>query len=224
MEVEQAARGCRSPRAPSANRRGHGAQTGRARRPAGRDFVRRVGDDGSVEAALRGGLPSRRSPPGRRSRSGTAGSDSSWGCRARRHSQSAPRTLPSAIPRCLVIGRSRSLRHWSPNRHAALGIAAVLEDRDCFTNRVPPNRRLAEKSPSTEGGARPPAIVPAAVAVELERLTPDELAELLEDFADAAAARLTRASIEGGNRLSRGKRSRPRPPSNPDGLQGRMAP
>ena len=32
------------------------------------------------------------------------------------------------------------------------------------------------------------AIVPAAVAAELERLSPGELAELLEDFADAAIA------------------------------------
>lgn len=53
----------------------------------------------------------------------------------------------------------------------------------------------------TEGGARVAAIVPAAVAAELERLNPDELAELLEDFADAAAARTARASIEAGEPL-----------------------
>jgi hypothetical protein len=49
----------------------------------------------------------------------------------------------------------------------------------------------------TEHGERLAAIVPAAVATELERLSPAELAELLEDFADAAAAREARASIEG---------------------------
>ncbi len=53
----------------------------------------------------------------------------------------------------------------------------------------------------TEGGTRVAAIVPAAIAAELERLTPDELAELLEDFADAAAAREARASIEAGEPL-----------------------
>ena len=35
----------------------------------------------------------------------------------------------------------------------------------------------------TEHGERLAAIVPAAVAAELERLSPAELAELLEDFA-----------------------------------------
>ena len=48
----------------------------------------------------------------------------------------------------------------------------------------------------TEHGERIAAIVPAAIATELERLSPDELAWLLEDFADAAAARAARASIE----------------------------
>jgi antitoxin (DNA-binding transcriptional repressor) of toxin-antitoxin stability system len=50
----------------------------------------------------------------------------------------------------------------------------------------------------TEHGERVAAIVPAAIAAELERLSPDELAGLLEDFADAAAARDARASIEAG--------------------------
>jgi antitoxin Phd len=50
----------------------------------------------------------------------------------------------------------------------------------------------------TEHGERLAAIVPAAIAAELERLSPDELAELLEDFADAAAAREARARIEAG--------------------------
>jgi hypothetical protein len=35
----------------------------------------------------------------------------------------------------------------------------------------------------------------------LERLSPGELAELLEDFADAAAAREARARIEAGEQL-----------------------
>jgi antitoxin (DNA-binding transcriptional repressor) of toxin-antitoxin stability system len=53
----------------------------------------------------------------------------------------------------------------------------------------------------TEHGQRLAAIVPAALAAELANLSPDELAELLEDFADAALARAARASIEAGERL-----------------------
>jgi hypothetical protein len=53
----------------------------------------------------------------------------------------------------------------------------------------------------TERGTRLAAIVPVAIAAELERLSPDELAELLEDFADAAAARRARASIDAGEPL-----------------------
>ena len=53
----------------------------------------------------------------------------------------------------------------------------------------------------TEHGERVAAIVPAAIAAELERLSPDELAALLEDFADAASAREARASIEAGEPL-----------------------
>ena len=60
----------------------------------------------------------------------------------------------------------------------------------------------------TEHGERVAAIVPAAVAAELERLSPGELAELLEDFADAAAAREARASIDAGEPLIPGIRSR----------------
>jgi len=50
----------------------------------------------------------------------------------------------------------------------------------------------------TEHGERRAVIVPAELGPQLERLSPDELAELLEDFADAAAARQARASIEAG--------------------------
>ncbi len=46
----------------------------------------------------------------------------------------------------------------------------------------------------TEHGERLAAIVPA----ELENLTPHELRELLEDFADAQAARESLAEIEAG--------------------------
>lgn len=53
----------------------------------------------------------------------------------------------------------------------------------------------------TEHGERVAAIVPAVLAAELERLPPDEIAGLLEDFADAAAAREARASIEAGEPL-----------------------
>jgi antitoxin (DNA-binding transcriptional repressor) of toxin-antitoxin stability system len=53
----------------------------------------------------------------------------------------------------------------------------------------------------TEHGERVAAIVPAAIAAELERLSPDDLAELLEDFADSAAAREARARIEEGEPL-----------------------
>ena len=50
----------------------------------------------------------------------------------------------------------------------------------------------------TENGERLAVIVPAELGPQLERLSPDELAELLEDFADAAAAREARASMEAG--------------------------
>ena len=54
----------------------------------------------------------------------------------------------------------------------------------------------------TEHGELIAAIVPAAVAAMLERLSPDDLAELLEDFADAAAAREARDSIDNGEPLT----------------------
>ena len=50
----------------------------------------------------------------------------------------------------------------------------------------------------TEHGTRLAAIVPADLAAELEHLTPGELADLLEDFADAAEAREALAEIEAG--------------------------
>jgi prevent-host-death family protein len=53
----------------------------------------------------------------------------------------------------------------------------------------------------TEHGERLAVIVPAELGPQLERLSPEELAELLEDFADAAAAREARASIEAGEPL-----------------------
>jgi len=53
----------------------------------------------------------------------------------------------------------------------------------------------------TEHGERLAVIVPAEFGPQLERLSPDELAELLEDFADAATARHARASIEAGEPL-----------------------
>jgi antitoxin (DNA-binding transcriptional repressor) of toxin-antitoxin stability system len=53
----------------------------------------------------------------------------------------------------------------------------------------------------TEHGERLAVIVPAELGPQLERLSPDELADLLEDFADAAAAREARASIEAGEPL-----------------------
>ena len=50
----------------------------------------------------------------------------------------------------------------------------------------------------TEHGERLAAIVPAELAAELERLTPQQLRELLEDFADAQAAREALAEVEAG--------------------------
>ena len=44
------------------------------------------------------------------------------------------------------------------------------------------------------------AIVPPEIAAELESLSPVQLSELLEDFADAAA-RAARASVEAGESL-----------------------
>jgi antitoxin (DNA-binding transcriptional repressor) of toxin-antitoxin stability system len=54
----------------------------------------------------------------------------------------------------------------------------------------------------TEHGELIAAIVPPEIAAMLERLSPDDLTKLLEDFADAAAAREARASIEGGEPLT----------------------
>jgi hypothetical protein len=53
----------------------------------------------------------------------------------------------------------------------------------------------------TEGGTRVAAIASAALAAELERLTPEQVAELLEDFTDAAAAREARAAVDSGEPL-----------------------
>ena len=53
----------------------------------------------------------------------------------------------------------------------------------------------------TEHGERLAVIVPAELGPQLERLSPEELAGLLEDFADAADAREARASIETGEPL-----------------------
>jgi antitoxin Phd len=50
----------------------------------------------------------------------------------------------------------------------------------------------------TEKGERLAAIVPAELAAELENLTNEQFHELLEDFADAQAAREAFAEIEAG--------------------------
>ncbi len=53
----------------------------------------------------------------------------------------------------------------------------------------------------TMHGERIAAIVPAELAAELDRLSPQELTDLLEDFADAAIARTARDSIKDGEPL-----------------------
>jgi antitoxin (DNA-binding transcriptional repressor) of toxin-antitoxin stability system len=50
----------------------------------------------------------------------------------------------------------------------------------------------------TEHGERLAAIVPAELAAELENLSPEAFRELLEDFADAQAAREALAELEAG--------------------------
>ena len=50
----------------------------------------------------------------------------------------------------------------------------------------------------TGHGERLAAIIPAEPAGELENLTPHQLRELLEDFADAQAAREVLAEVEAG--------------------------
>jgi antitoxin (DNA-binding transcriptional repressor) of toxin-antitoxin stability system len=50
----------------------------------------------------------------------------------------------------------------------------------------------------TEHGELIAAIVPPAIAAMLDRMSLGDLAELLEDFADAAAAREARASLDEG--------------------------
>jgi antitoxin (DNA-binding transcriptional repressor) of toxin-antitoxin stability system len=54
----------------------------------------------------------------------------------------------------------------------------------------------------TEHGQPLAVIVPAELGPYLERLSPAELAELLEDFADAAEARAVRARIADGEPLT----------------------
>lgn len=53
----------------------------------------------------------------------------------------------------------------------------------------------------TEHGERFAATVPAELAAELENLGPEALQELLEDFADARAARETLAEIEASRQV-----------------------
>jgi hypothetical protein len=50
----------------------------------------------------------------------------------------------------------------------------------------------------TEHGERLAATFPAELAAELASLTPQQLRELLEDFADAQAARESLAEVESG--------------------------
>jgi hypothetical protein len=50
----------------------------------------------------------------------------------------------------------------------------------------------------TEHGERLAVIVPAEIGAQLEQMSPDDLAELLEDFADAVTARRIRARIRAG--------------------------
>ena len=50
----------------------------------------------------------------------------------------------------------------------------------------------------TENGQRLAAIVPAEIAAEMESMSPEAFLELLEDFADAQAAREALAEIEAG--------------------------
>lgn len=52
----------------------------------------------------------------------------------------------------------------------------------------------------TEHGERLAAIVPAELAAELENLSPQEVRELLEDFADGQAARESLAEVEVGGK------------------------
>ncbi len=55
--------------------------------------------------------------------------------------------------------------------------------------RRPAHRLGRRRRYLTERGERLAAIVPAEIAAELENLSPEGFRELLEDFADAAAAR-----------------------------------
>jgi DNA-binding MarR family transcriptional regulator len=50
----------------------------------------------------------------------------------------------------------------------------------------------------TEHGERLAAIVPAELAAEMEKLTPEQFRELLEDFADAPAAQEALAEMDAG--------------------------
>jgi antitoxin (DNA-binding transcriptional repressor) of toxin-antitoxin stability system len=77
----------------------------------------------------------------------------------------------------------------------------AIEDRPVLSHDVAQQAARGQVVYLTDHGHRVAAIVPARIAAELERMSPDELAELLEDFADAAAARQARQSIENGVEL-----------------------
>jgi hypothetical protein len=79
---------------------------------------------------------------------------------------------------------------------------STIEAGSFVVSAGPPLARLWRIRPTLEDewDQRLAAIVPAELAAELENLTLEEFRELLEDFADAQAAREALAEIETGAR------------------------
>ena len=69
----------------------------------------------------------------------------------------------------------------------------------------------------TEHGERVAAIVPARIAAELERVTPDELAELLADLAREEAGYVQLAADHAAEDAERRQIARRRRPAGADG-------
>jgi hypothetical protein len=123
----------------------------------------------------------------------------------------ASRVLRKTWKRCIQNGWQALL--WSGSRVDIHHVKPTLrEDRETMSDLAVENTPAVAASAHeaargqviriTEQGQLIAAIVPPAIAALLERLSPDDLAELLEDFADIAAAREARASIEAGEALA----------------------
>jgi antitoxin (DNA-binding transcriptional repressor) of toxin-antitoxin stability system len=112
----------------------------------------------------------------------------------------AGRALPGPA---WVSGRS-SWRSWAVRRRAwnaaySGGMSEIpLEEASRQVTDAAHDAARGQVVYLTEHGERLAAIVPAELAAELENLTPEQFRELLENFADAQAARESLAEVEAG--------------------------